>query len=794
MAKEGHSGKLAKAAKLKNTRTIRTIQHNENKDPKKKNTYNPLLSKDLSLIKTEDYINLKQKEITNFIETIIKNKKYGSNKRAYQSLPRHLRRRTGSHNIRRVPKRLRKRTLKEMMKSDQKVIDGNTGLMKHKKSLTNKQFYKQKMAVKLLKLLTRSKFMKRSIPSKIGKFNVGSRYNLRNRIKVMEKAIKEMKQKLGKVDSVDTLNNKLGHIDLVGENRVVEDTLRLNKSIKYYKRQQGKNQCKWLPSHVYNIKRCHMMSYHGFKVALKPTLKCYRLIQRNNGITNKADKTLVMDTSYLGKLLLTLEQGDDLYQMLSKKFDKNTLKFSNKGVHVDGVYYGCANYLKWIEKKKKLFLMLDSAVYKKVMEKLLMLFKEEIEGGVLSVQDLTFAVGSIKLVGAQSLNTLLKCIRTHKDSVDDDSTLLNFMDVYNLASRFKDYSNFVNESFIVGLNIRDPRLTRVPSLPQIKGEFTDTDMLNLLNKVQNLSKYSMPAEGVDLFDSEKRYESYNDKLTIKDLHKLLNTGNTASCNSKIPLMIFKDNDHIRNSFTIMLPYHWTMPLYYKLNRMPHTFLIGLNQIKQITYDNGVQSLQRNVLTDVTTWQHNYLEYFNALGDREHWLRKSKGRRVNYDKIKCEFADGEKIDEMGDYFKSDWKFLYEYITRDKNIDIVEFIKGYQWKYDNWGKNFRTRFTLFATEEDKILLKCKKIKLVKNGNIKNNARVFRINRGNGSDKPYITDLVGFVSLSNYDLSVGESTGVIYYNMTHNVDNPDEYYEDKFLIKNTGEDVFRLVKVLE
>lgn len=209
----------------------------------------------------------------------------------------------------------------------------------------------------------------------------------------------------------------------------------------------------------------------------------------------------------------------------------------------------------------------------------------------------------------------------------------------------------------------------------------------------------MPAESVDLFDSEKRYESYNDKLTIKDLHKLLNTGNTASCNSKIPLMIFKDNDHIRNSFTIMLPYHWTMPLYYKLNRMPHTFLIGLNQIKQITYDNGVQSLQRNVLTDVTTWQHNYLEYFNALGDREHWLRKSKGRRVNYDKIKCEFADGEKIDEMGDYFKSDWKFLYEYITRDKNIDIVEFIKGYQWKYDNWERTL---------EQDLPYLRQKKIK--------------------------------------------------------------------------------------
>lgn len=794
MAKEEHSSKHTKAAKLKNTRTIRTIQHNENKDPKKKNTYNPLLSKDLSLIKTEDYINLKQKEIKNFIETIIKNKKYGSNKRAYQSLPRHLRRRTGSHNIRRVPKRLRKRTLKEMMKSDQKVMDGNTSLMKHRKSLTNKQYYKQKMAVKLLKLLTRSKFMKRSIPSKIGKFNVGSRYNLRNRIKIMENAIKEMKQKLGKVDSVDILNNRLGHVDLVGNNKVVEDTLRLNKSIKYYKRQQGKNQCKWLPSHVYNIKRCHMMQYHGFKIALKPTLKCYRLIQRNNGISNKADKTLIMDTSYLGKLVLTLKEGDDLYQMLSKKFDKTVLKFSNKGVYVDGIYYGCANYLKWIEKKKKLFLMLDSAVYKKVMGKLLMLFKEEIRSGVLNVQDLTFAIGSIKLVGAQSLNTLLKCIRTHKESVDEDNTMLNFMDIYNLASKFKDYSSLVNENFIVGLNIKDPRLVRVPSLPQIKGDFADTDMLNLLNKVQNMNKYSMPRECLDLFDSEKRYDSYRDKLTIKELHKLLNKGTTASCTSKIPLMIFKDNDHIKNSFTITLPYHWTMPLYYKLNRMPHTFLIGLNQIKQISYDNGVQSLKRNVLTDVTSWQYNYFEYFNALGDREHWTRKGKGRRVNYDKIKCEFANGEKIDEMGDYFKSDWKFLYEYITRDKSVNIGEFIKGYQWKYQNWEKNFETRFSLFETDEDKILLKCNKIKLVKNGSINNHARVFRIKKGTNLDKPFITDLIGFVSASNYDLSVGESTGVIYYNMTHNVENADEYYKDKFLIKNTGEDVFRVVIVIE
>lgn len=793
MAKQEHTNKQAKAAKLKNTRTIRTIQHNENNNPKKKGEYNELLSKDLSLIKTEDYINLKQSEIKNFIETIIKNKKYGSNKRAYQNLPRHLRRRTGSHNVRRVPKRIRKRTLKEMMKSDQKVMDGNTSLMKHKRSLTNKQYYKKKMAVKLLKLLTRSKFMKRSIPSKIGKFNVGSRFNLRNRIKVMENAIKEMKKELGKEDPADLLNNRLGHVDLVGKNKVVEDTLKLNKSIKYYKRQQGKYQCKWLPSHVYNIKRCHMIKYFGFKVALKPTLKCYRLINRNNGTSNKGDKTLVMDTSYLGKIMITSEKGDDLFKLLNSKFDKKDLKFSKKGVYVDDVYYGSVNYLKWIEKKKKMLLMLDSAVYKKVIKKMLTLYEAEIKEGSLSVQDLTFALGLIKIIGTQSLNTLLKCIRSYPDS-EEDSSLINFTDLFNLASQFKDYSSFINDDFVVGLNIKDPRLIRVPSLPQVKSEFTDADMLKLLNKLQALNKFSLPKEANDLFDSSKRYESYQNKLTIKDLHKALNGKTTSTCTTKIPLLIFKDNDHIKNSFTIMLPYHWTLPLYYRLNRMPHVFLIGLNQINQIAYDNGIESLQRNVLTDVTSWQHNYMEYYNALGDREHWTRKGKSRRVNYDKIKAEYQGGEKIDEMGDYFKADWKFLYEYINRDKNVDVLQFVKKYEWKYNNWEKNFKSRFTLFDSDDDKILLKCNKIKLVKNGNIKNNARVYRINK-NSDDitKPYVTDLIGFVSLSNYDLSEGKSTGYNYYNLGHNVENVDDYYDDKFLIKNTGEDIFRLAELM-
>lgn len=800
------NSKIYKTKKLKNTRTIRTQLYNENNDVKghnkSKNLHNELLNKDLSLVKSDDYVNSKKREIQNLMETILKNKKYGSNKRAFQNLPRHLRRRTCSHNVKRVPKRIRKRTLKEMAKSEQKVINGNTDSLKHTKSLTNKQYYKMKMAVNLLKLLTRSKFMRRSIPSKIGKFNVGSRFQLRARIKMMETILKEKKKaKIGQLQPL--LNNKLGHVDLVGENCAVKDTLRLNKSFKYYKRQQGDSGHKWLPSHIYNIKRCHMVKYFGFKVALKPTLKCYRMIYRNNGLNSKCDKTLVQDTCHLGKILITKSDGLGLLSMLTSNFDESNLKFSYKGVYVDGNYYGGVNYMKWVEKDKKLFLILDSAVYVKVLEKLLTIFADEIKTGVLKVEDLTFALGSINLVGASALNSLLKCIRSYQNETQERDS---FDDLLILATQLKDYESLLNKHFILGLNIKDPRLVKYPHLPQSKNKNIGSVNADFIGKWQNMSNYSINRQFIDLMDHHKRYESYNNKLTIKQLHGSFNKSVTNS-DSNIPILIYKNNDSIANSFSVLLPYHWVMPLYYKLNQLPTTQLIGLNQINQISYDNGTTSLINNPLMNVTTWQHNYFSYFSALSEREHWLKKNKGRRINYDKLKVKYGEVVQSGELGDPFKNDWKFLYELLNRG-NTSIKDFLEGYSWRIENWEKEFASRFTLFnsCNNNDLIYLESGKLEIKDSGkgNIKTNARVFRISKENSPVKcmddtteecdffsPSVEDLIGFVSVGCYDLSKGKSTGNAFYALNGvSREATSEYFTDRFLIKNPGETVFRLV----
>ena len=790
------NNKSYKATKLKNTRTIRTQLYNENNNNNKNSSYNEMLNKDLSLIKTDEYVNSKKQEIQNLMNTIIKNKKYGSNKRAFQNLPRHLRRRTCSHNVKRVPKRIRKRTLKEMAKSEQKVINGNTDSLKHKKSLTNKQYYKIKMSINLLKLLTRSKFMKRSIPAKIGKFNVGSRFQLRSRIKMMEKIMANNKTLKQKNQLEPLLNNKLGHIDLVGKNEVVKDTLRLNKSFKYYKRQQGNSGHKWLPSHIYNIKRCHMIKYHGFKVALKPTLKCYRMIYRNNGLNVRSDKTLIQDTCHLGKILITnKKKGTGLLNLLTSKFDESTLKFSYKGVYVDGIYYGAVNYMKWVEKDSKILLIVDTAVYKKIIEKLLNLFAKEVEEDILQIDDLTFALGTIKLVGATALNSLLKCIRSY---CEEDGENNSFKDLLVLGSQVRDYKEIINNNFIIGLNIKDPRLVKYPHLPQYKKNEIPEVNADFISKWQNMTKYDTNKQLEMLLDNDKRYESYKNKLTIKQLHQKLSSSELhKQSESNIPMLVYKDNDMIANSFSIMLPYHWVMPLYYKLNQLTSTQLIGLNQVNQISYDNGEESLSKNCLMDVTTWQYNQYSYFTALGEREHWLRKNKNRRVNYDKLKVNY-NGLTFGELGDPFRSDWKFLYELMNKG-TTEVKEFLQNYNWNYDsNWMEHFKTRFTLFKTckNKDLIHLTLSKVELEdgSKGNIKSHARVFKIPKESleNKTKDYVLnsdvlDLIGFISVGCYDLAEGESTGYAFYNLN---DDKKEFYEDKFLIKNPGETIFRLV----
>lgn len=95
---------MDKRAKLFNTRTIRT----EIADPSYKD----------GILSVPDFINARKFEIKSFEMSQLKTRSSASN-RVFQNLPRVMRRRTASHNVKRVPKRLRKRALREMQDTNQ---------------------------------------------------------------------------------------------------------------------------------------------------------------------------------------------------------------------------------------------------------------------------------------------------------------------------------------------------------------------------------------------------------------------------------------------------------------------------------------------------------------------------------------------------------------------------------------------------------------------------------------------------------------------------------------------------
>lgn len=61
----------------------------------------------------QKYVKAREFEIQALEQSLARAKK-GLNTRAFQELPRELRRRTASHNVKRIPKRLRKRAGKEV--------------------------------------------------------------------------------------------------------------------------------------------------------------------------------------------------------------------------------------------------------------------------------------------------------------------------------------------------------------------------------------------------------------------------------------------------------------------------------------------------------------------------------------------------------------------------------------------------------------------------------------------------------------------------------------------------------
>lgn len=162
--------------------------------------------------------------------------------RIFQSLPRSLRRRTASHDVKRIPKRLRARALREM---------SSTPPIPQKPK--GRALFKLKMHRRMLRLAARIKRL-HQVP-----------VDVPDSFHELKRAIDAQKTR--------TLNNSVGAADHCAWNKLADRP----QGVRYASRQR---EFVWGPAHVWHAKRFKMHKRWGFQVPWTNNQKCYRATSR----------------------------------------------------------------------------------------------------------------------------------------------------------------------------------------------------------------------------------------------------------------------------------------------------------------------------------------------------------------------------------------------------------------------------------------------------------------------------------------------------------------------------------
>ncbi|KAL6944224.1 hypothetical protein ACO0RG_000954 [Hanseniaspora osmophila] len=663
-----------------------------------------IFSKDGGLLKVPEFINSRMFEIKQ-LEYSMKKSAKSSSTRCFQSLPRVMRRRTASHNIKRIPKRMRNRALREMVKGDQHITKGEK-LTAPKQHLSKKNLYKLKMSVKILRLITKSKFMKNALPLKYYQTNLPQKFQLRKIMKIMKAHVRASSTTTTPTGGANTsssisttfpfqkntMNNQLGHTDVTGINRLVTGSVELGQLVKSYKYAKRQAVNVWLPTHVWNAKRSHMMNLYGKKICYTPTQKCYKRTHRlGSPQSAQSDGCLIEDTCYMGKCVIeSTDPMTNLVKLFKSKNDDLKIKNNNIFVNKETEKLGSIEKLVWIEKPNKLLLILHPSIYEKFFNLFLETFSHEINNlQTLSIHDCQYSIGSINLMGSNALLNLVKTFRSFQGKEESAAKEdIDFEKFVQLGASLRDFQ-LLKPDFSMSLQIFDPRLLKKPQLPNNINKYLKKDINDLLVDLHNTNVQQASNKNdvlKELCNPLQRYASYKNKSTLKELSKRYraavgqNFVGDFQKDVTIPVHLYKNA--WGNGFTLLLPYHWVLPLWYQLNKIPRTYHIGLKQIQQLKYEMNVMDFPNDHLDTVAGYLNLVLKSHYS---KELWLKKPSSKRLNYEKLKnLHFDDNRiRVGEVGDPFQPDFvflRFLYfglKYIVRkypdlyenDQNVSLI-----------------------------------------------------------------------------------------------------------------------------
>ncbi|EPE25544.1 hypothetical protein GLAREA_01456 [Glarea lozoyensis ATCC 20868] len=543
--------------------------------------------------------------------------------RAFQSVPRDLRRRTASHNVKRVPKRLQKRAKREMEGDNTPTVDSS----KRKPRTTRGRLRAE--TAKRLGILAAKKLAQKS---KTG----------------------DAEKKL----DIRAARPKIRKDKLNGPPKPVS---------KFRKRQIHKT---WLPTHMWHAKRARMTEpknpFWRFALPVTSTEKSYRPTHRASG----ARGAVAWDMSYMSTIGL---EGpvESLEKVLKAMGVTEANLWERRGALWRG---GKRSWTGWLPRKsgddcvqigpstiiwcnsesissiqtdaskkhpsQRIFVRIHPSMFLETWDELLRISK--LQRPKVHIEDLRFEIGSISITGPGSTESLLGILYPFEKSA---SSAAESGDQH--ADTFKLLAGVTNPAAlpanaILSFLVMDPRL-RYPSrritLPKPEDEEANFKQLEILSAwpVDN----SNPSPG--LFDRNTRF-----KATRLPAQKAINRrkGNAPPgahptplpTDPQIPIMLIASRNSSSTSaqgtWTLLAPWKCILPFWYGLVHHPLTSggnprFGGLDELRQTHFEHGTPWFPADFPgTDAGfAW-----ELEKRKERKAKWDRRPKGKRIEWDSL------------------------------------------------------------------------------------------------------------------------------------------------------------------
>jgi ribonuclease P/MRP protein subunit POP1 len=573
--------------------------------------------------------------------------------RAFQKVPRGLRRRTASHNPKRVPRRLRKRALKEMKDDNTPVVEA-----RRRKPRTTRAKIRSETARKLGILAARKR----------------------------KASLAKAKAK----QDADVSKDKA--LAVIG--RAPRPKLRRNElneppkpKSKFRKRQLNKT---WLPTHSWHAKRARMTDplepLWRFAIPLTPNEKIYRPTHRAQGDRG----AVVWEMSYMSTIGLYGKRAgiervlkragvvqDSCWNDKGKKWRIGTRSWT--GVLSREIQTGQQNHgdrkmigpctILWNpepptqednqelkQESRQVFLRIHPSAFLELFNELLSLIKQE--NPRLYIEDLRFEIGSLDLTGPGSTEALLAILRTYpvKDKTKSDHTEI-FQGLAGLTN-----AATLPAGAVLGFSVQDPRFQYPPRRLDVPED--PDSQLQLLEKIaswsaeENLKPYA-------IFDRDIRHAaSCLPSQKQIDRRKAKNAPGTSvklkADDPPIPVILLASRTdtgtQTQGTWTLLAPWKCIQHLWYclvhcSLSSGGNPRFAGLNEIRQVVFERGQTWFPADFpgTKAGAAW-----ELEERRKRKAAWEKRPKSKRTAWESL--DLGGGRK-GEVGDGFANDFELIF-----------------------------------------------------------------------------------------------------------------------------------------